>query len=138
MLLVVPAVLALATGGGNGLTGGPVLCFHRLTTGLPCPGCGLTRGFVALTHGHLEAALWFNPLTPVVFGWMLVWWLVAVTALLRGRPIPATPAPLLRVAFGVLLGFWVLRGALFLARPDAWEQMSAVALPLRAWRLLWG
>ncbi|MEY3013000.1 MAG: hypothetical protein RIT45_1735 [Pseudomonadota bacterium] len=138
MLWIVPGVLFAAAVSESALTTGPVLCFHRLTTGIPCPGCGLTRGFVALLHGHLEAALHFNPLTPVVFGWMAVWWVVAVGALAAGRAIPPTPRPLLRVAFGVLLSFWVLRAGLFLLRPDAWEQMQHVALPLRAYALLFG
>src|SRR5437870_13243152 len=31
-------------------------------TGLCCPGCGSTRALHALAHGHLLAALQFNPL----------------------------------------------------------------------------
>ncbi len=138
MLWIVPGVLFAAAVSESALTTGPVLCFHRLTTGIPCPGCGLTRGFVALLHGHVEAALHFNPLTPVVFGWMAVWWSVAVGAFAAGRPIPPTPRPLLRIAFGVLLAFWILRAALFLLRPDAWDQMQHVALPLRLYALLFG
>ncbi|MCB9738042.1 MAG: DUF2752 domain-containing protein [Deltaproteobacteria bacterium] len=138
MLLIVPAVLFAAAVAGDALTTGPVLCFHRLTTGIPCPGCGLTRGFVALMHGHLRGALHYNPLTPVVLSWMAIWWCFAVAALLRGRAIPRIPGPLLRIAFGVLLSFWVLRAGLFLALPDAWEQMRAVALPLRIASFLFG
>jgi hypothetical protein len=47
-------------------TGGGV-CVYRRVTGIECPACGLTRGFVQLEHGELLAAVKLNPLTPVVF-----------------------------------------------------------------------
>ncbi len=31
----------------------PNTCIFRSTTGLPCPGCGLTRSMVAAAHGRL-------------------------------------------------------------------------------------
>ncbi len=40
---------------------GPVICPFRLATGLPCPGCGLTRSWVHLLHGQLVEALTANP-----------------------------------------------------------------------------
>lgn len=45
----------------------PVLCTFRRLTGVPCPGCGLTRSFVFLAHGQLLDALRANPLGPVAF-----------------------------------------------------------------------
>jgi hypothetical protein len=55
---------------------GPVLCPFRRITGMPCPGCGMTRSFVALAHGDLGAALASNRLGPLlmaVFAVALVW-----------------------------------------------------------------
>ncbi len=40
--------------------------FHDLT-GLNCPFCGLTRGFVALAHGDLRRAIEFNAMAPAAF-----------------------------------------------------------------------
>jgi len=34
---------------------------------MPCPGCGLSRSFVALSHGNLWAALRFHPLGPFLY-----------------------------------------------------------------------
>ncbi len=34
-------------------------------TGFACPGCGLTRGFHELFHGHMLTALDFNALVPI-------------------------------------------------------------------------
>jgi hypothetical protein len=42
------------------------LCPFAILTHHPCPGCGLTRGSLALLHGHLGDALRFHPLVPVV------------------------------------------------------------------------
>ncbi len=47
-----------------------ICLFHRLT-GLPCPGCGLTRSITSLTHGNFMQAGAYHP-----FG--LIIWLVFV------------------------------------------------------------
>jgi len=45
---------------------GPPLCPFRLLTGLPCPGCGLTRSVVSFLHGDVAGAIAFHPLGPLV------------------------------------------------------------------------
>lgn len=47
-------------------TGGGICVFRRVT-GIECPGCGLSRGFVQLAHGHAVEAVKLNPLTPILF-----------------------------------------------------------------------
>lgn len=92
------------------------LCPFAITTGKPCPGCGLTRAGLALLFGDLNAALAFHPLSPLLVP--LVALFVGANALayaaqgrwavaegLRGRP--ATVASLLLGA--LLLGVWVAR-----------------------------
>ncbi len=49
-------------------TGGGA-CWWRRALGVECAGCGLTRGFVQLAHGHLLAAARLNPLAPALFLW---------------------------------------------------------------------
>lgn len=39
----------------------PTVCWFRLTTGIPCPGCGLTRAVALLLHGRLLASLAMHP-----------------------------------------------------------------------------
>jgi hypothetical protein len=39
----------------------PASCAFRGLTGIPCPGCGLTRSFVSLAHGQWRAAWSYNP-----------------------------------------------------------------------------
>lgn len=45
----------------------PPLCLWRNLTGWSCFGCGLTRSFTFLAHGHLEAAIRMNVLGPLLF-----------------------------------------------------------------------
>ncbi|MGZ4763912.1 MAG: DUF2752 domain-containing protein [Ilumatobacteraceae bacterium] len=52
----------------------PPCAFHQ-TTGLWCPGCGLTRGVYQLLHGHVGAALRDNIFTPVAIVTIAIVWL---------------------------------------------------------------
>lgn len=42
----------------------PVPCFFSFVIGIYCPGCGGTRAFIAMLHGHFLKALWYHPLIP--------------------------------------------------------------------------
>lgn len=42
-------------------------CPFYNSTGLPCPACGLTRGFVAIGHGDFAAGLAWHPLAPALY-----------------------------------------------------------------------
>ncbi|MEI6420763.1 MAG: DUF2752 domain-containing protein [Lentisphaerota bacterium] len=41
-------------------------CYFRKITGLDCPGCGLTRGFIAFCHADFAEAFRVNALTYLV------------------------------------------------------------------------
>lgn len=45
----------------------PELCYARRWLGFECPGCGLTRSFIAIMHGQLAAAWRYNPAGILVF-----------------------------------------------------------------------
>ena len=90
----------------------PELCFWRRMTGLDCPGCGLTRCFIALAHGDVAAAWRYNPAGILLFG------LVAAQVPLRAVQLwrirrGARELPLLRWAAPAL-------GALVLAIFAQW------------------
>jgi hypothetical protein len=40
----------------------PPVCTFRRTTGLPCPGCGLTRSLTEIIHGHIASGFEYHPL----------------------------------------------------------------------------
>ncbi len=50
----------------------PGLCVLKQTTGIPCPGCGLTRSVVSAVHGDWVASRAFHRLGPVVLVFLLL------------------------------------------------------------------
>lgn len=45
-------------------------CLFKRFSGLPCPGCGLTRAFWHLAHGDVAGAFFYHPLfwlVPLIF-----------------------------------------------------------------------
>jgi len=88
---------------GHGFT----ICAFRRVTGIPCPGCGMTRAMVALARGELVAALHLHPFAPLLLGQAAAWWGALGAALWRQRPF-TLPARLLERLL-------VWQGAAFLA-----------------------
>lgn len=43
-------------------------CYFKAILGIPCPGCGLTRAYLALLKGNLKEAFYYHPLfiVPVI------------------------------------------------------------------------
>ena len=87
-------------------------CLFRTTTGLWCPGCGVTRGLHQLFNGHLGTALNYNvfiPLLVVAAG--MGWWSWLRTS--WGRQPVAIPAWIVRpLAWGLpvaLVAYGILR-----------------------------
>lgn len=76
------------------------ICLFRSVTGIPCPGCGLTRSAIALFSGKVDASLMFHPL---------------IFALMVGVPIVLfSKSKLIVVSVGaftilLLLGVWLFR-----------------------------
>ena len=65
----------------------PYCLFNRLT-GLPCPTCGITRAFFALSQGHLWTALSFQPLIIVLTLISMVLLIIDATLwVIRGKQI---------------------------------------------------
>lgn len=69
----------------GGIEDGPVLCPFRALTGLPCPGCGLTRSWVYLMHGDVGSSLASNWFGPVLILAIIALAVVSVRTRLSGR-----------------------------------------------------
>ncbi|KNX39578.1 hypothetical protein VV01_17955 [Luteipulveratus halotolerans] len=96
---------------------GPVLCPFRRLTGLPCPGCGLTRSWVDTAHGHLGSAFELNPFGPITFALAVA----AVLMVLLRRPWPTVSgrlAVVVGVLAGVALAAWGITRMVLVARGE--------------------
>ena len=85
-------------------------CPLLATTGMACPGCGLTRGFHSLFHGDIFTAISYNALIPIYCLILLYIFTYLFSVVIRGRglninlfsPIPLFTFLGLSLIFGVL------------------------------------
>lgn len=86
----------------------PVFCPFELLTGIPCPGCGMTRAILCLIAGNPSDALLYNP-----FSFFLI--ALVTASILPRRWLERTPTAVQAIlprAYAVILAlvitFWVL------------------------------
>jgi hypothetical protein len=60
----------------------PDTCSFRNLTGLPCPGCGLTRSIVAAMHGDFKASLLYHRLGLITLIYVCLQFLYRLTSIL--------------------------------------------------------
>lgn len=93
----------------------PTLCNLKRFTGLDCPGCGLTRSFIALGHGRLRDSIRFNPAGPLWFGLIAVqvpWHALQLNRVCRNlAPLESAwrGQAVLYIALAALIVQWVVR-----------------------------
>ena len=85
-------------------------CPIKFLTGVSCPGCGMTRAWIAALSGQFDLAMVYHPLF-----WTIP--LIVVTAMFRERIPRRLYIGMLIVCMVALLAVWVAR--MFL--PDAWS-----------------
>lgn len=88
-------------------------CIFRNVTGLPCPGCGMTRGFVAMGHGRVAEAWGVNLLAPAFFALCCAYvvWLPLSTlwpAVRWRRPSDGVRRAFLAVVLVLIAASWAL------------------------------
>ena len=100
----------------------PKLCLIRNITGIACPGCGMTRSLIASAHLHLEDAITFHPLGPVVLVLLITYSAVNIRRLWIGsiktgyyKPIPRIVPITLAICFALI---WLARILGFIPTPS--------------------
>jgi hypothetical protein len=63
------------------------LCLFKNITGLPCPGCGMTRAFLFLGHGKIHEAVILNPNSLLIFPIIVFLWLNEVVYMATGKDV---------------------------------------------------
>jgi hypothetical protein len=106
VLLSIFAAAAIYVYATDPMSPSSIPCVFHETTGFYCPGCGMTRAVHAALHGHLLAAIRFNPLMIFVLPPLL--WRILADA---WSPAPRTPVrPMwLYLFFALVLAFWIGR-----------------------------
>jgi len=94
---------------------GPVICPFRALTGLPCPGCGLTRSWVYAAHGWWQESFASN-----AFGMLLVVAVLVLAVVVVARRVRRTQPPnldqLLKHPVALGIGtIWLVYGIVRLA-----------------------
>jgi hypothetical protein len=82
------------------------ICAFKNTTGLPCPGCGLTHSFCAVGKGDLSGAVNFNLMGPPLFLLSILFWLRSAL-IISGREGKARAFDRLAARFRVVWVFLI-------------------------------
>ncbi len=72
---------------------GFTICPLRRMTGLPCPGCGMTRALAHLAKGEWSAAIHDHPLAPLLAAEVALLWAAWGAAAARLARLPALVKP---------------------------------------------
>lgn len=91
-----------------------ITCYFKKMTGLPCPGCGITRSLCAMAKGDFVHSLKFHPLGLLIFIAIIVIWLKAIVELMFKRTLVLSinqkTKTIILYAFILLTGiFWMVR-----------------------------
>lgn len=96
-------------------TQSPFFCLFRHFTGIPCPGCGLTRSFVAIARGDFGDAISYHLFGIVIFVAFAIASLHLILELITNRKIIAIYAQWIQdyrlqlISLGLILNYHLFR-----------------------------
>lgn len=95
----------------GGMTGIYIPCIFHKITHLYCPGCGVTRMFVAILMGDFYQALRYNPLVFIFLPFATIYLIDNLISKMRGRKslLARTPSWVWILVIIVLVVYGVMR-----------------------------
>lgn len=114
---------------------GPVMCVIKMTMGMPCMGCGLTRAIGSLTRLEVGEAVRFHLLSPVILPTLGLWWAFAIRRAFRGASDPRWWSPVVKVVLYAMFLLWAGRMVMFLSHPKGWLSLLTKNFVVRIVRL---
>lgn len=112
----------------DSVSSGQPTCLVRIFTGLPCPGCGMTRSWVHLAHGDVATAFEYNLFGPIGMAVAALLVGYVAVALVRRRPperILSLVDPKVLLA---LVGVWMLYSTVRIVSLAAGQDYFALVL----------
>jgi hypothetical protein len=106
-VLLGSVLLPIPAGDGR-ILGLPSICLFYDLTGLPCPGCGLTRSFVCFAHGQIAQAYRWNLLGPELWLICALFFMRALLSVVQKRQVaPFSPVVERRASIAAFVVFVV-------------------------------
>ena len=126
-----PALLAVSYFFNPGSLQGTPICIFKITLGLPCLGCGLTRAFCSMADLHFSTAIHHHFMAPAILMFFVTWYGAGIYRLFREWPSP----PWWRYAVTTLLVamfiLWSGRMVMFFASDQGYRSLLHKNLPMR-------
>lgn len=87
----------------------PSACLTRQLLHMDCPGCGMTRSFIAMAHGQASLASSYHRLGPVLFLYVLLQLPLQAYVLLTGRTdrLVLQPRHAAAVIWAFVIALWL-------------------------------
>ena len=89
-------------------------CLFRETTGQPCPTCGLSHSFYAISHLRLWDSVQYHLMGPIIFLSLIFIFSKFALEIITGKEIQIRVNPLVIRIFLIVfvclwIGFWIIR-----------------------------
>lgn len=93
-------------------------CYFHELTGYPCPSCGLTRSFHAMTHLKFQQAMKLHPVGLILYAALLIFLFITLMEIILKRAVRvAMPAWMKISAIGGMFTFWTVWWIIRIFRP---------------------
>ena len=81
------------------------ICLFKNITGIPCPGCGMTRAFLFLGHGKIYEATMLNPSSLLAFTIIIFLWINKAVYIATGKEVKVHLTHREKILIYLLSGF---------------------------------